>query len=293
MRSGTPGFVGERLASARLARGLTATSLAELVGIHSANIHNYEHNKQSPSPKVLRGLSETLNVPQAFFLKEVPRLSTGRLFYRSMSSATKTARAKAEQRFQWLKEIVAYLSEHVDFPELNVPAFTVPGDVTAITTEQIEDIALECRRIWGLGDGPISDIVMALENNGVFVTRTNLDAEKLDAFSQWDDALESPFVVLNSDKASAVRSRFDAAHELGHLVLHRMIGERQIRTPRFFSLMERQAHRFAGAFLLPEKGFLSEVWTPSIDAFRALKSHWKAAIGLMIHALPRPWRAIR
>ena len=282
MRIGTPGFIGERLASARQARGLTASSLAELVGIHAANIHNYEHDKQSPSPRVLRTLSDTLKVPQAFFLKAMPKLGAGRLFYRSLSSATKAARSKGERRFEWLKEIVSYLGEYIDFPELNVPAFNIPDDIAAITVEQIEEIASECRQFWSLGNGPVSDVVMTLENNGVFVARTSLDAEKLDAFSQWDDMLSAPFVVLSSDKASAVRSRFDAAHELGHLVLHRKVDDRQLRTPRLFSLIERQAHRFAGAFLLPEKEFLSEVWTPSIDAFRSLKGHWKAAIGLMI-----------
>lgn len=282
MRTGTPGFIGERLASARQARGLTASSLAELVGIHRANIRNYEHDKQSPSPRVLRTLSETLKVPQAFFLKAMPKLGAGRLFYRSLSSATKAARSKGERRFEWLKEIVSYLGEYIDFPELNVPAFNIPDDIAAITVEQIEEIALECRQFWSLGNGPVSDVVMTLENNGVFVARTSLDAEKLDAFSQWDATLSAPFVVLSSDKASAVRSRFDAAHELGHLVLHRKVEDRQLRTSRLFSLIERQAHRFAGAFLLPEKEFLSEVWTPSIDAFRSLKGHWKAAIGLMI-----------
>ena len=282
MRTGTPGFIGERLASARQARGLTASSLAELVGIHRANIRNYEHDEQSPSPRVLRTLSETLKVPQAFFLKAMPKLGAGRLFYRSLSSATKAARSKGERRFEWLKEIVSYLGEYIDFPELNVPAFNIPDDIAAITVEQIEEIALECRQFWSLGNGPVSDVVMTLENNGVFVARTSLDAEKLDAFSQWDDTLSAPFVVLSSDKASAVRSRFDAAHELGHLVLHRKVDDRQLRTLRLFSLIERQAHRFAGAFLLPEKEFLSEVWTPSIDAFRSLKGHWKAAIGLMI-----------
>jgi Zn-dependent peptidase ImmA (M78 family) len=283
MRARTPGFVGERLSSARQARGLTATSLSELLGIHSANIHNYEHGKQSPSPQILRRLSEVLGVPTSFFLRDVPAKSKASIFYRSLSSATKAARTKAERRFEWLKELTQYLSTFVDFPDVNVPQFDLPNDVTLITTDLVHEVAQECRRFWNLGPGPIADVVMALENNGIIVCRTALDAETLDAFSQWDDQLALPFVILSSDKASAVRSRFDAAHELAHLVLHRNVHERQIRTAKLFRLIEQQAHRFAGAFLLPEREFLSEVWSPTLDTFRSLKGHWKVAIALMIN----------
>jgi Zn-dependent peptidase ImmA (M78 family) len=51
-------------------------------------------------------------------------------------------------------------------------------------------------------------------------------------------------VVLSSAKNDAARSRFDAAHELGHLVMHR---EGQPGS----ALAERQAHLFASCFLAP------------------------------------------
>src|SRR3546814_6566541 len=44
------------------------------------------------------------------------------------------------------------------------------------------------------------------------------DTKNVDAFSCWRNG--QPFVFLNTFK-SAERSRFDAAHELAHLVLHR------------------------------------------------------------------------
>jgi Zn-dependent peptidase ImmA (M78 family) len=40
---------------------------------------------------------------------------------------------------------------------------------------------------------------------------------KVNAYALWKD--EKPFVFLNTFK-STESSRFDAAHELGHLVLH-------------------------------------------------------------------------
>ncbi len=45
-----------------------------------------------------------------------------------------------------------------------------------------------------------------------------LRLKKIDAFSVWYDA--KPYIFLSSDKGSNVRTRFDMAHELGHLIMH-------------------------------------------------------------------------
>ncbi|MFD5336500.1 MULTISPECIES: ImmA/IrrE family metallo-endopeptidase [Streptomyces] len=69
------------------------------------------------------------------------------------------------------------------------------------------------------------------------------DCPEVDAFSFWDG--EIPFVLLSTEK-TAERGRFDAAHELGHLVLH---GEEQMpHGPQ----AEAEAHRFAAAGALAE-----------------------------------------
>ena len=149
-------------------------------------------------------------------------------------------------------------------------------------TEMIEELAQECRNYWRLGDGPIADLVLLLENNGVIVSRGDLVAESLDAYSQWPADSAHPFIFLAADKASAVRSRHDASHELGHLILHRHLDAKTVRSPALFKLMEAQAHRFAGAFNLPAKSFANQLWAPTLDAFVALKPHWRVAVSAMI-----------
>jgi Zn-dependent peptidase ImmA (M78 family)/transcriptional regulator with XRE-family HTH domain len=279
---GTPGFIGERLMQAREARGLNATSLAEMIGVKSANISHYEHGKQSPSPEVMERIVHVLNQPLSFFLKPVVCYSDDGIWWRAMHSATKTARGRAEARYQWLREIVSYLYDYVDFPAVNLPDFHLPLDVHRISAEMIEEIATECRRFWNLGNGPIADTVLLMENNGIIVSKGDLVAEHLDAFSQWPSDADRPFVFLGADKASAVRSRHDAAHELGHLILHKGMDRKSIGNPITFKLIEEQAHRFASAFNLPASGFAEHLWSPSLDAFLALKPHWKIAIAAMI-----------
>ena len=49
-----------------------------------------------------------------------------------------------------------------------------------------------------------------------------------------------------------------------------------------FKLIEAQADRFAGAFLLPAKTFLRELLSLNLDAFLALKRRWKTSVALMV-----------
>lgn len=164
---------------------------------------------------------------------------------------------------------------------VNLPDFELPTDFTQISTDRIEEIATECRQFWNLGIGPVSDIVLLLENNGIIVSRGELGAETLNAYSQRSKG-QHPIIFLGADKGSSVRSRHDASHELGHLLLHKHVNAKEIGNPAHFKLIEDQAHRFASAFNLPAQGFAEQLWSPSLDAFLALKPHWKQAIGAMI-----------
>src|ERR1700722_2970506 len=103
---GTPGFVGQRLAQVREARGLSGVALAELLQVDNTNISNYEKGRQSPTAAVMERMVEILKVPPAFFLR--PIQPEGREFWwRSLSSATKSARSRAKARNMWLQEIIS------------------------------------------------------------------------------------------------------------------------------------------------------------------------------------------
>ena len=129
--------------------------------------------------------------------------------------------------------------------------------------------------------GPISSVVSLLEANGITVCRCGIEGETVEAFSFWNG--NRPFVVLASEKTAAARSRFDAAHELGHLILHRWIGADELEDPKILKLIEREADRFASAFLLPRKSFPSEIFTTRLDAFVSLKKRWRVSIQAMVY----------
>jgi Zn-dependent peptidase ImmA (M78 family) len=230
----------------------------------------------------MRRIGERLNLPVQFFLCQPARATPGTIFYRSMSAATKRARLRAERRYGWLREIVSFLRQYVRFPEINFPQFEFPADPAQISEDQIEDVAAETRRAWSLGQGPISNVSWLLENHGGVVTRCELGAATLDAFSEWSSSDSTPYVVLSAGKDSAARSRWDAAHELGHLVMHRHLPKSLLHQSACFDVIEDQAHRFAGAFLLPAAAFAEDLYSPSLDRLRALKEKWRVSIAAMI-----------
>jgi len=292
MKLSTPGFIGKRLKEGREARELTMQGLADILGISRASISKYESGDQSPHPNVLHEISKVLKLPVDFFVNDRPHdylISDNPIFYRKLSSTTKTARERAERRYEWLQDISHYLGKFIEFPEVNFPFFETPEDPNKISNSMIEDLAKQTRRFWGLGDGPISNVVWLLENNGVIIGRYAFDANELDAFSQnlsgKDDknSFYRPHIVLGDDKKSCARSRFDIAHELGHLIIHGNIPRNKFRDSRLHKRIEDQANRFSGAFLFPQESFLKEISLVSLDTLRTLKPRWKLSIAMLLH----------
>jgi Zn-dependent peptidase ImmA (M78 family)/transcriptional regulator with XRE-family HTH domain len=281
MRNGSPGFRPERLKSAREARCLSGQTLADLVGVTRSAISQYERGEQTPSPMVLGRIAEVLNLSVSYFMTEMPSVNAT-VFYRSFASALAKYRLRAERRLEWLMAITEALQNFIDFPDVTIPHFELNNTVINLKDEEIDEIAGKTRMHWGLSDGPISDLTRLAENQGVVVARHFFDTDRLDAFSYWSNKFSNPFVVLSSDKNCSARSRFDLAHELGHLILHRDIKGYTLSRNADFKHIERQANRFAGALLLPADSFLREVHSLTLDGFVSLKRRWKVSVALMI-----------
>lgn len=282
MRVGTPGFSGGRLREAREVRGLQGVFLAELIGVSPQAISQYENGKSSPSPEVLSKLARSLNVPERFLTLGDRHVGERRVFYRSMSAATKSARTRAEHRALWLGDIVSYVSEFVELPKPNLPDFELSNDPLALTNREIDEIAGDTRSYWGMRDGPIANMVALLENQGVIVARDRLGAATLDSLSELDRADARPYVLIGTDKGTSARWRFDAAHELGHMILHRRLDRKRLANTADHKVVENQAHRFAGAFLLPRAPFTEDFFAASLDVMTAMKPKWKTSIAMMI-----------
>lgn len=273
-------FHGASLREAREAREITATALSEIIGVSKAAVSQYEHDRQTPRPEVMARICTSLNLPRAFFAttRSVPDAP---IFYRSMASATKRARLRAERRYGWCRTLATYLTAFVEAPEVDFPTLH-EGTIASLSLDDIEGLADDLRQHWGIGIGPISNMTWLLENKGAIVSKWDLGAAQLDAFSQWPLDCDRPFVILGDGKESCARSRFNVGHELGHLVLHRHVTAKNVRTGSDHKIMESQAHRFAAAFCLPAAAFAADFAAPTLGSFLALKRKWRLSIGMMI-----------
>jgi Zn-dependent peptidase ImmA (M78 family)/DNA-binding XRE family transcriptional regulator len=270
-------FDPTRLRLGRQLRRLKRAQLAKRIGVSPAAVSQYESGDAKPRPTILARIALQLSLPISFFAstgRPVPSLDTSMGFFRSLRRSSQVDREAALAQAAILAELVRALELHVVLPDLDLP---VDLEVTTdASMDEVEQAADELRARWQLEQAPIENVARLLELHGVIVTRLKL-AETVDAFS-WPEP-ERPIVILGSDKGNRHRSRFDAAHELAHLVLH--ISDPEPGT----QALERQAHRFAGAFLLPRPAIETE-WRPGrIDwAFMLeLKQRWGVSFAAMLY----------
>jgi Zn-dependent peptidase ImmA (M78 family) len=285
MPSGAEGFVPGRLTMAREARGRKKRDLAQHLNRTESAVSKWESvsKPQSPEPSILPPLAEFLSVDISWFWRPLCKEDTSAVFYRSLVTELEALRKKARARLGFLQAIEETLSDHLEFPEIDLPDFLDGRRFTALCADDIEYCAQELREHWGLDDGPIEDLLLVIENAGIAVGEDDMGSLKLDGLSRWPENAGRPYILLARDKKAGVRRRLDAAHELGHLVLHRNLTQQDLDAN--FYLIEEQAMAFAGAFLLPEKEFREDVYSLSLDALVAIKKTWLVSVGAMIKRL--------
>jgi Zn-dependent peptidase ImmA (M78 family)/transcriptional regulator with XRE-family HTH domain len=267
-------FVPARLTLAREAAGLLQSELAERIETTQSAVSQYEdpQGRVRPSPERIARLSLALGVPPGFFTGEVgPRLKPERCHFRKRRRARKKDQNRVLARGDIVLILSDYLNRLMHLPEPDLSRLQTP----IASIDDIESLAGRVREAWELGRGPLRSVVKLLERHGVFALEVTADNQDVDAFSTW--RAERPVVFLGSDKGSATRRRFDLAHELGHLLMHSdcLPGDAE---------REREANRFAGAFLLPAESFRQECPSRlSWPHLRALKKRWGVSLQALIH----------
>ena len=264
-----PRFNPSRLTLARKRRGLTMTRLAELVGVEPRSISAYENREFSPDTDKREQLAKALRFPVSFFAgDDLEELSPDVASFRAMSKMTAAKRDMALGAGAIALHLNYWIEERFQLPAADLPDLSQEGGPEAA--------AGLIRQLWGLGEQPIKNMVHLLESRGVRVFSLAIDAAEVDAFSMWHES--KPFIFLNTLK-SAEHSRFDAAHELGHLVLHRH-GEPQGQE------VEREAHAFASALLMPRGSVLAHAPKfATVDHLVKLKHYWTVSVAALAYRL--------
>ncbi|KOX63827.1 XRE family transcriptional regulator [Pseudomonas psychrophila] len=269
--SNTENFNPARLLMARQRRGWSKKYLADLSGLTSKTLSSYESSNSTPTEESLERLATALGFPVDFFSGDDVEAPTDQnASFRSFSRMT------ASQRDAALAAggIAYLLSDWID-SKFNLPIASVP-DCTGLDPEMAAEAV---RAEWSLGQAPIKNMIHLLESKGVRVFSLAEETSQVNAFSCWRRG-STPFVFLNTKKSSE-SSRFDAAHELGHLVLHRH-GENKGKE------VESEANAFASALLMPKESILASGWrcrsTADIIEFKKIWNVSAMALAYRLHS---------
>ncbi|MFB9238118.1 helix-turn-helix domain-containing protein [Plantactinospora siamensis] len=265
-----PGFQGARLRMARELAGLSQAHLAGQIAVSPAAVSQFESGAARPRTETLNALSQMLDVPVAFFNQ--PLMATHEGFFRSLRRTAVADRRRARAVAHVAHDLAVHATAAGQFPTGTVPQIQVSN--LNVAGEELERIAAQVREEWKLPSGPIGNVVDLLEHHGVVVIRLPLGSTDVDAFSL--PFSDHPVVVLGTDKNDRARSRFDAAHELAHLVLHgeQIWGVKEV---------EKQAHTFAAAFLMPADEIADQL-PDSVDWSRLfeLKRYWQVSLAALL-----------
>lgn len=250
---------------------LNKKTLADLLAVAVHTIVRWENYQTEPTTEHVWALSKALNYPQSFFFgSDLDKADGSLISFRSQTSMSAAQRDAAVAAGQIGFLIDDWVAERFALPLVIVPDLRQFDPETAAQT---------LRQEWGLGEKPISNMIQLMESKGIRVFSLAENTSRVNAYSLWRNQI--PYVFLNNYK-SAECSRFDAAHEVGHLVLHQdgsVVGREA----------EDQANLFASALLMPRADVVSVL--PRVTHLQQIisaKRRWRtsaAALNYRLHKL--------
>jgi Zn-dependent peptidase ImmA (M78 family)/DNA-binding XRE family transcriptional regulator len=259
----------KRLTLARKRKGLTKIAFARKIRVDRKSVQAYESGLSAPSEETMSRILEVLGFPLEFFFRddlEEPSLDSGS--FRSMSKMKAPQRDMALTQAALGLEFSAWIGKKFELPKPQLPDLGREPDPEAA--------AEFVRREWSLGALSIRNMIHLLEAKGVRVFSLAVDAREVDAFSLWNGG--EAFAFLNTNKTPE-HSRFDAAHELGHLILHKHGPPRGLEA-------EKQANAFASAFLMPRGSVFSNAPRfPTYANLANLKKFWATSVSALAYRL--------
>lgn len=276
-------FNGEQLKKARLYRNISLDELGKAIGVSKQMISKYELGLSEPELEKVVGMAMKMRFPKEYFYgKSKIRTIRGNAYFRSLLSTTKKEKEKNILKLEYIAKIRGFMEQSLEFPQINLP------DLSSV--DDIEEKAIQLRKIWGLADKPIDNAINLLEEKGFVLTDLTATDDKIDAFSQricFNDIKiqDVKYVIaLGNNKKSFFRRQFDAIHELAHFILHESIDELEDLTHVEYKHMESEADSFAGSFLLPKSSFTEDIRIDPLNLkyYRQLKYKWNVSIGAMI-----------
>ncbi|BBA99661.1 hypothetical protein RVR_6378 [Actinacidiphila reveromycinica] len=236
------GEVGERIAEARLAAGLSQGDLASRVALDRTAVVRIEAGERRITALELYRLADALGVPLAHLLsRPLEALVSRRTALEETSDSAARSRYRLDARLEEHARFAAWLVSHGHLrPTRLDDGLTRDSDVSPDPVR----LARAAREVAGFSSGPLGGLADVLERFGLYLT-------VVDESGEGASLLQDGYgVAVISGEPQPGRRRWTAAHELGHHLLqdeyHSDAGVAAGRDER-----EQLIDRFAEEFLLP------------------------------------------
>jgi Zn-dependent peptidase ImmA (M78 family) len=258
----------ERVELVRLRLGLTKIGFAGALGVDRKTVQRFEGGTAELPAAAFYRLCDISGYPEGFFEKDSPEYpNPDGVSFRSLRSLTASKRDAAMAAGALAFEFDDWIVENYDLPA---------HDLIQTKEASPAEAAALLRATWGIGQRPIGNVINFLESHGIRIFSLAEETRHLDAYSLWRN--NKPYIFLNTMKTTE-HSRFDACHELGHLVMHRHCGSGHVNA-------EIEANAFSSAFLMPPDDLKAEMpWVRSLDQLIDKKKRWGVSVAALNYAL--------
>lgn len=279
-----PTYSGDRIRQARIIRSLSSKELAEALAWSPPRLTKAERaTSVELTSAEAEALATHLRFNQTFFSAEPdPPLSERDLLFRAPKRMTKREKQYLVEFARLTQRFITELDERHGLPPVRLPQ--PDSDLTAL--------ASSARAALQMGPSePIRHLTHSMERAGVVVVvrprgLSPDDDDRVDesggnrlsevhhGYSTWVGSFrDRPFVVARASD-SWERTRWTMAHELGHLLLHRVSVPEQA---------EEEASRFASELLAPIAELSRAVSsTVTLASLIPVKKAWGISLGALL-----------
>ena len=255
---------------ARESHGLTQSELATRLNVPQSKLSKMESGQIPVTQEVLDALVEALDYPEKFYYQTFEVYPAGMHIY--LFRKHKTLPAKDLSRITAMMNIyrshIRNLLEAAEIEFKHVPEHDIDE------FDSIAEIARAVRRHAGIPSGPIKNLTEKLEDLGIVIIPFNPGTRMFAGASMLSE--KPNYIVAINSQMPGDRFRWTLAHELGHMVMHRM--------PTLE--MEAQAEAFAAEFLMPANEIGQYLSDLTLERLASLKRYWNVSMfAILQHAL--------
>ncbi len=255
-----------RLRQIRIVRNIKLEQLAANLGITKQAVSKYEHGKSVPSTIIIDRILNVFGISRQYVCKNNIDFSDNcsPLFFKKSNITTKSHIDYADIISQWAYEIIFAIENKT----AGSPDFLAEKNLS------IAENVMQLRNQWSIGNEPVKNLTELLEQQGFYVFVIDSAQLGTEAYSRIINGI--PIIIINKNKMTVVKWRYNLAHELGHLVLHSGLSDEDFQNE--YKRFEREADIFAQYFLMSETIFKDMIVSLKLKDILFLKEVWKVPV---------------